>query len=1324
MALGDLNGDGFSDLVVSSVANNTIAIYLNSGSGTFSTDPVQILPIYASSFVIADFDRDGMDDIAAFGAFGIEILHGLGDGTVRRSQSFLGQPLCPVGFLSAGDLDGDGTLDLVASRPDRTSLRLFMNKKGAGFEEAASLTIPLAASIAVWRPSGAQETEILALSVEPPLVRVFRKSSIGWEIGSPITLPHFGPGWGGSMGRMDVGDVNQDGVQDLMISKDGVPEIRLLFGNRSGGFEPCKVWPTPIAIQTSCLLRRPLKAALQVGYGYAALLVREEASTNASWQHAADLPPGYLIKAECQRDQSDLIVAIDSYGLAHVFGSHPIAAPRRDESPFKFSDPRYDPARAPSFTSRVWSAADGLPGNSVRSILQTSDGYVWVGTTEGLARFDGDTFRRWGVNSNGTVFNRSCEALAEDPKGRLWVGYLRGLMRIEGDSIVENYVTNLTDPRIFSLNFSRAGDLWVSEFQGVERLRNGIFERVFDPDAPTIALSGALSAVIAPPDQIILTTGRKVFRFDGSRKDSPGQCLHSPMEMGAVSRVVAAGANGEVYVGDELGGIGVISTNRFHGYFLRNVGWPEDGPLPISALAFCPNGTLWIGTRGGLYVLRDGELARVSDIPSLRDRVTALHFDQEQNLWVGTENYGVILLRFPTFETFTSKHGLSGNAVNTLAESGDKILWVGGETGIFTNIADGFKAVGLPEAIHPKAFSAVSPRSNGQVWFGGDSGHHQILTKAGFVSERDFGPVDHVCFQELHDHRTVMISDAGVAWYDEKAGSSGPPILTGISARNAFEDSKGGVWLGTIAGLFHFDRKTTLVRPVEAAVLTGRCEVALEDSQSALWIISDQGLARLKDGRCSLIRTDAGLFEENLLSMLDDRAGNFWFGTSRGIFRVEASQLNLYVQGNCPHVECIHYGLDDGLLSEQCSYGHPASCRSHDGMLWFATARGLLRIDPKRAVHLAAAPKVFFDEISDETGVLYRRFASGGSARDAASSLLRIKNGNERALLLQFSSPRFSIHGSKTFEYRLKGLETNWTQSTVGKAFYAYLPPGGYTFEVRAENANGLWSQPLSVPIRIPPLLTQRRDFYLFTGGLCGVFLVTLAEYRRRTRRQIQLLRERTVIAEERSRIARDLHDDIGASLTQIAMASEIARSQLTGKEEEKAIEREMEKLSGLARGAVENMSHIIWSTNPKFDTLSSLIAYLREYTVKSLPESMEARFEGAIGEEIHVSSEFRANLFYLVKEALANILKHSAASTVLIQMKSDRGRLQIKIQDDGRGFVPNERMLSSTGLDSMKKRATDLHGEFNILSEAQKGTVIVVSIPLDSRGCPEGRAR
>jgi signal transduction histidine kinase len=327
-----------------------------------------------------------------------------------------------------------------------------------------------------------------------------------------------------------------------------------------------------------------------------------------------------------------------------------------------------------------------------------------------------------------------------------------------------------------------------------------------------------------------------------------------------------------------------------------------------------------------------------------------------------------------------------------------------------------------------------------------------------------------------------------------------------------------------------------------------------------------------------------------------------------------------------------------------------------------------------------------------------------------------IPPGGGRSLSIRFAAGTFAAPDRPGFRYRMADRDASWTD-TGSQRFVELedLPPGHYRFQVTAANCYGVWNTvPAEIDFYLAPFFYQTWSFYGFCGLVFASAFGGLQGYRARLNRRITRLEQEAALGRERSRIARDLHDDIGASLTQIAMASELARAHLAeGDAGEKDIEKEIEKLSRLARGAVENMSQIIWSTNPKFDTLAGLTAYMREYAAKSFPDSVEVRFEAPDWEEIHVSSEFRGNLFYFVKEALANALKHSSASLVFIQLAGDSAIFQMSITDNGKGFTKNERMLTSTGLDSMKKRALDLHGECEIVSEPGRGTAIRISVPL-----------
>ncbi len=505
--------------------------------------------------------------------------------------------------------------------------------------------------------------------------------------------------------------------------------------------------------------------------------------------------------------------------------------------------------------------------------------------------------------------------------------------------------------------------------------------------------------------------------------------------------------------------------------------------------------------------------------------------------------------------------------------------------------------------------------------------------------------------------------------------------------------------------------------------------VAYEDEHGALWLGSSQhGLVRFKDGRFRAITKAQGLFSDVILSLQEDDAGNYWMNSHTGIFRARKADLNAVADGRQSSLPCVVYGPDDGLLSVEGNGGTlPNSCKTPDGRLWFPTIQGVAVIDPADTQLDALPPLVVIESLRADGRLFYRsrppqttipaaetprRSAPQGSP--ASPTELRLPAGRGNSLQLRFTATTLVPSDRVRFKYQLLGRDKQWNElGTQRFVSFQDLRPGHYTFNVTACNRHGVWNPSgATLTFYLAPFFYQTWSFY----GLCALALAAVVAafqaYRLRAQRRILHLEHAAVLAEQRERLARDLHDDLGASLTQITLLSEVARQQLP---QAHAADTPLAHISDIARQVLDGMSELIWVTNPKYDTLANLIAYLREYAARFFATTaIDCRLAfPADAPDQTLPSDFRRELFLIFKEALTNIQKHAGATRADIRLRIERHGLELVIADNGRGFGLESAAPFKHGLSNMRQRAALLGGSFQLESQPGHGTVIRLQVSL-----------
>jgi signal transduction histidine kinase len=508
------------------------------------------------------------------------------------------------------------------------------------------------------------------------------------------------------------------------------------------------------------------------------------------------------------------------------------------------------------------------------------------------------------------------------------------------------------------------------------------------------------------------------------------------------------------------------------------------------------------------------------------------------------------------------------------------------------------------------------------------------------------------------------------------------------------------------------DGKFTVVRKI-GGLPSDTISALCVDNEGVLWIgTAGGGLARFFKNKWTTYTTAEGLSANSISYLIQDNEGYLWVGSNMGLMRIARNALNDYADGKAASVWCRVYLKPDGLPTHECTQGsQPAACRSSDGRLWFATIRGLVSVNPASLKPNGDKPPVVIESVT----VQGREQMTNALIPDSLRAVI-VPPGKE-LLEIRYTSLNLAAADRARFRYKLEGLETGWTDARERRlAPFSNLRPGRYVFHVIACNEDGVWNEAgarLAV-IVLPPF--WRTTWFITVNALALLALVIfVVRYisTQKLQRQLALLRQHEAVEKERARIARDLHDQLGANLTQVALLGEMAESDKNLPDE---VESHARQISQTARETTQALDEIVWAANPSNDTLEGLVTYSLKYAQEYLElAGVSHRLEvPAQLPDAGVAPEVRHNVFLAFKEAVNNVVKHAQATSVRIRLRLEPDRFTLEIEDNGRGLANPEGKPGRNGLRNMRKRLDDVGGSFEIGPAAGQGTLVRLTAPIE----------
>lgn len=982
-----------------------------------------------------------------------------------------------------------------------------------------------------------------------------------------------------------------------------------------------------------------------------------------------------------------------------------------------------------NFKIKRWTTEDGLPQNRIACLQQTRDGYLWIGTWFGLARFDGVRFTVFNKQNTPALANEAISALAEDAEGALWIGTKDGLVKYRAGTF-SRFTTadGLPDNPVWQLTASRAGGIWLQAGDKIVRCQHEKFRTVWQyPEGDTVhsieeGVDGRLNIflnhqwlALAPENGAVQTNlaeiDTRAWLLNAGLAAAPDAAFAGTMEglrrlqRGQTNVMFAAGLQGS----------------------------------PTSFLRRDRAGNVWAQSRRDGLLRFDGTHWQSFELGEARSDVVCTAQDAQGNLWLGTAA-GLVQLQFPKVRTFTTRDGLPDDNVWSVCESADGKIWAGTDHGLAMIQSNRVAAAASPAGNPRQAIRCVWPAPDGGIWVAGNENGLQKI-KAGSALEQinDLGLVG-----LLYEDRTgrLWIATSGAVHCFQNGQLQTPAGTEALRDVHALaEDRAGNFWFGLNGGglarwrsgdapspkgggdapvaSFPPPQKTPPALATRASPapfgdgasplrdgLPGASVWCIhEAADGSLWLGTERGLARRAHGRIFAFTARQQMPADTINCILEDDAGCLWCSTLHGIYRVARAELNAVAEGKAAAVQPFIIGTADGMTTpESNGETQPAGWKARDGRLWFPTGKGLVVIDPKLFAEKESPPRVVLESLK----------ADGRELSGDADGKIKIAAGRGHALEFQFTACDLAAPGQVRFQTRLAGVAEEWSGPTANRAVdYFNLRPGDYRFEVKAADHHGVWSAPpASVDFCIAPCFWQTWWFY----GACALGVTGLAggvqAYRLRWQHRLLKLEQQRAVASERARIARDLHDDLGTALTGMALELDVA-----GRDAQKfpALVERLGRASQHTRHLAERMREVVWMVNPRCDNLRSLADFLEDQAALLLRAAgLKVRLDFPLEiPELPMDANVRHQLALSVREAFTNLIRHAHASEANIRLALTAGVLSVHIRDNGRGFEPQPHLEKEHGLINMNVRMAAIGGSFQCVSSPGNGTTVTLSVPL-----------
>ncbi|MFN1834370.1 two-component regulator propeller domain-containing protein [Balneola sp. MJW-20] len=920
---------------------------------------------------------------------------------------------------------------------------------------------------------------------------------------------------------------------------------------------------------------------------------------------------------------------------------------------------------AQKYPFRTYSIEQGLTESVVYDIEQDSDGYIWLATSFGLTRYDGvvttSYFEENGLNNN------TLHSVYEDNFGRLWIGSESGVNYWEEDSIQkEPDLDALQSSTILSIFQDSNGALWFgTDGDGVWNYSNGRLIQYTTVNG----LSNNRVRAITEDDKGTLyfaTRGGLTSLNDGSFRV---YTMNDGLPEDRLRDVVFAG-NGKVLIGSRNGLVifqdGVTEIiNESEGLLSANI-W---------AIETTSEGGIWLGAEGGVSFYQDGKVQNYTTEQGLSNNiVTSVMSDREGNMWFGTNGGGASIFFGNYFSNYDTDMGLPNNVVLTITGDKEGRIWFGMYGGGITALIDGeFNDLNINSALPDNKIYNLFVDSKNVLWISMSDGlatYEEGVLKVFADDQFPFRKVrnvmeasDNSYWISLEEEGLVHYEEGKFTRYDESHG------MESSSIRKVIEDESGDIWIATFdGGISRWDGENFDNFTISEGLPNNSVTDIYIDSENRLWATTAGGFVWFDGERFQSITQDDGMPDKKAYFIHEGENGYYWLGSTKGVIRFDA---NLYFSqsGNEQAFKLITN--DQGLIGDELNSG--AVFEDREGYLWFGTVEGVSRFDPRSYLSKKVPPIVHLISFN----------ASGRN--------YRLRNGNtleydQNYVEIEYSGINMTAPDQVIYQYRMSGVDPDWQQTTNRIVKYPSVPSGEHLFEVRARNPEGDWSEEVK-KIRFSVAYPFWLSWWFLTIIAIAVISIILLFYNYyKARKLIDIERMRV-------RIASDLHDDVGASLTEIALQSDFLQA---GKVDDE-IGHSLQQIGKQCRRIVSSLDDIVWSIDARNDTLGDLTDRMQDYVLNTLEsKNMAVTYDfDDLKMENKLPVELKENLYLIFKEAVNNVAKYSNGDKVEITMHNQNGSYELEIYDNGSKGKSAKK--TGHGLRNMEMRAKRIGADIHI---------------------------
>jgi len=953
------------------------------------------------------------------------------------------------------------------------------------------------------------------------------------------------------------------------------------------------------------------------------------------------------------------------------------------------------------YAHTAWRIQDGVFSGAPNAITQTADGYLWIGTPNGLFRFDGVRFTPW-VPADGKPTSNGIFSLLAGTDGSLWIGTGTNLARLK-DGVLTNFMDHRG--RVNAIVQDRNGTVWMTRTRVQDE--NGPICQVMDTrllckgkaDGITPPYAGPLIEDLEGNLWFGSATTVTRWRVGSSATFAPPQ-LKPAEDLNGV-QALAVTRDGSIWSGMNRKGRGLGLQQFIKGSWKPFVAPGLNGEeLEVEALFVDRQNTLWVGTDNqGVYRIHEGKAERFNSADGLSgDSVTGFYEDREGNLWVVTTE-GIDSFRDVPVLTLSTREGLSTNLACSVLAAHDGTVWIGNQGSLDYLREDKLNSIRLGVG---RSVTSLFEDHAGQLWVGIDNALY-VYKEGRFeavAGAKDGSVGTVVAITEDRDHniwaetigkprKLVRIQGRRVR---EELPAPEMPVAQSLAA-----DPNGGIWLGLVNGLARYQHKHLETFPVSKTLNPRWLEVVVLPDGSVMGA-SRAGLIYWRNGTLKVLTAQNGLPCDDLFGIIFDADNEVWLSTQCGLVQVANTELHKWWEDSHTVVRVKTFDVFDGARPWRPPF-QPHASRSADGRLWFANENVVQMIDPHHLRTNTIAPPLLVEQLVAD----HKSYSP--SPRVSLPALTR-------DLEIDYTALSFRVPQKVRFRYKLEGHDRDWQEpGTRRQAFYNDLHPGRYRFRVTASNNDGVWNEAgASLDFYILPSYYQTAWFRIACAG--AVLLLLWAAYGLR----VQQLGRRFAIGlearvNERTRIARDLHDTLLQSFQGLMLRLQLVEDLLPEGKAKTQLEQTLQR----ADQAIAEGRRAVYDLRSSTAAPTDLTQALRTLGDEFATENSAAFHLVVEGTGRDLNPIIRDELYLITREALRNAFSHARAQHIEAEITYGERTFQLRIRDDGEGIptqILEEGRPGHYGLSGMRERAKQIGGKLELWSRAGAGTEIDLSIP------------